>query len=94
MLNRKLIFMVVFLEIRYWFQQNFKLALGIKRVTRNSLAFFTVSQKQDTTKIINCNFLLVQYNLKDIAYKSESIHKSYNYYLDGSISLNKNMIIF
>ena len=33
--------------------ENLKLALGIKRVTRNSPKFFTVIQKQETTKTIN-----------------------------------------
>ena len=74
-LNRKIIFQTVFLEIRRSFLNNLKLALGINRVTRNS-PFFTVIQKQKTTKTIHCNFLLVLENLKCIANKSDSNGKA------------------
>ena len=39
--------------------KNLKLAFGIKRVTR-TVCLFTVIQKQQTTKTINYNFLLVR----------------------------------
>ena len=55
--KQKIIFVVVFLEIRYSFEQNLKLALGTTRDSRNIFfEFFTVNQKQETTKTINYNF--------------------------------------
>ena len=44
----QIIFVIVFLKRRYVFLKNLKLVLGIRRVTRNSLTFFTVIQKQKT----------------------------------------------
>ena len=55
-LNRKIIFVIVFLEIRDSFLKNLILGSGIKRVTRNSPTFFSVIQEQETTKTINYNF--------------------------------------
>ena len=40
------------------------LALGIKRVTRNSPTFLTVIQKLQTTKTINYNFFATPEKLK------------------------------
>ena len=47
-LSRKIIFLIVFVKIYYPFLKNLKLALGIQSVTRNSLTFFHVIQKQKT----------------------------------------------
>ena len=49
-------FAIPFPEIRCWFSKNFKLALGINGVTRNSLTFFTPIQnkKQQNIKLQFC----------------------------------------
>ena len=44
-LNRKIIFVIVFLEIRYSFIKNLKLPLGMKRVTHTSLILNTKNSK-------------------------------------------------
>ena len=49
-LNKKNIFVIVFLEIRYSFLKNLKLALGIKLVIYYSLSFATIIQKQEENK--------------------------------------------
>ena len=79
------------LEIRNSFLKNLKLALGIKRATRN-MSFCTVIKKQETTKTTNYNFFACPKNLKDITSRNDSIgiESSYRLYLDRSISLNKN----
>ena len=64
-LNRKIIFvlpvilLLFFLEKPYLFLKNLKLALYIKHRSHQS-DFFTVIQKQETTKTINNNFFAWQ----------------------------------
>ena len=65
-LNRKIIFVIVFLpqKVRYSFLKNLKLALGIKRVTRNSLTFLTVIKKKEITKTIKLQLFVSPGKLK------------------------------
>ena len=71
--QKKNIFVIVFLEIRFSLLKNLILALGIKRVTHNSPIFFCHIQKKKQQKLLITTFLLVLENFKDIANRSDSI---------------------
>ena len=45
--KQKIIFVTVFLEIRYLFLKNLKLALGIERATRNIWLFYRKSKTRN-----------------------------------------------
>ena len=71
--KQKNFFAIVFPEIRYSFLKHLILALGIKRVTRNSPTFLPYSKNKKQQKLLITTFLLVRVNLKHIANKSDSI---------------------
>ena len=50
--QKKSIFVIVYLEIRYSFLKNLILASGIKRVTHNSPIFFYHIQKKKQQKLL------------------------------------------
>ena len=72
-LNKRIIFVIVFLETRYSFFKNLKLALDIKCVTRNNLTFYRNSKTRHNKNYLITTFLLVRKNLKDITNRSDSI---------------------
>ena len=74
-LNRKIIFMIVLLEIRYSFLKNLKLALGIKRVTCSSLNFLSsLKNKKQQKLLIQLQFVASPEKLeKYIANRNDSI---------------------